>query len=67
MSGQGLELLTGDLVLCPLEGSCQMLPDFLGPGPIDDGIEQTWKQQAEGTEQVVHILGGSAGHAVDDG
>ena len=67
MWGWGLELLTGDLVLCPLEDSCQVLPDFLGPGPIDDGIDQTWKQQVEGAEQVVHILGGSAGHAVDNG
>lgn len=43
-----------------------MLPDFLGPGPVDDGVDQTREQQVEGAEQVVHILGGGAGYTVDD-
>lgn len=37
-----------------------MLLDFLGPGPIDNRVDQTWEQQVEGAEQVVHVLGGGA-------
>lgn len=64
---QGQGLLSGDLHLCPLEQNYQLLPDFPGPGPIDDRVEQTWKQQEEGAEEVVHILGGTASHTVDNG
>lgn len=65
--GQGLGLLSEDLLLSPLEQSYQVLPDFLGSGPVDDGVDQTREQQIESTEQVVHILGGSARHTVDNG
>lgn len=67
MRGQRLGILGGDLLACPLEESCQVLPDFLGPGPVDDGVEQAREQQVEGAKQVVHVLGGSAGHTVDNG
>lgn len=55
------------MLLSPLKQSYQVLPDFLGSGPIDDGVDQAREQQVESTEQVVHVLGGCAGHTVDNG